>query len=337
MATILIIEQRKETLERMTALLTDRRHVTHKSIDGREGYDMIPEVKPDLVLLDADINQGLGMKIAERIKNEHPNVPVILLTTPYKTKEFIDQGMNISVDGFIFIPFDEIDFLTKVYIGLKIRSHINENNIRGERIETLEVSLEQIEAKLKEKDERVSVLEEKLEAERSTDMLTGLLHQREFLHRLEALIYEAVRFEETVVLFLYDIDHLDTINSEFGRAIGDKVLLELAAIVGDHSRKEDIVARFADDAFIVAYKRMREDFIEPIAERLRSAIEQCEIDVDGVRVKFTACLGISCNKYLRSFRMDQKDSPVHEAIIALKNAKRRGTGKIYIHPLTKKA
>jgi diguanylate cyclase (GGDEF)-like protein len=150
-------------------------------------------------------------------------------------------------------------------------------------------------------------------------------------------VYEAVRFQESVVLFLYDIDHLKTINREFGFDTGDEVLRRFSDIVRPFSRREDVLARFGDDEFIVAYKRMREDFIDPIANRLKEAVEACEIDWHGMRITFTASIGISCNKYTRSYRFENPEEPLSEALLALRNAKRRGAGSVYIHPLMKKA
>lgn len=335
---VLVIEQRRETLERIVRILKDMHHEVETFTDGREGSEAVQTYKPDLILIDADINQGLGLKIAERMKREEATmlIPVILLTTPYKPKEFIEGAMAARIDGFLFLPFDEVDFHTKVHVGMRLKAYADETILQREKIEELTDTIAERDEELRAGNDRNSELEKELAHERSTDALTALFNRSEFLKRLEALVFESVRFEESIVLFLYDIDHLNIINREFGRDIGDAVLLELSRIVKEHCRKEDIIGRFGDDEFIVAYKRMREDFIEPIAERLRNAIEACEITVGELRVKFTACVGISCNKYFKSYRFDDIEEPVEEALIAVRNAKRRGGGSVYIHPLIKK-
>ncbi len=335
---VFVIEQRRETLERIVRLLKDMRHEVTTFTDGREGAESVTTLKPDLILIDADINQGLGLKIAERLKREESTmlIPVILLTTPYKSKEFIEGAMAARIDGFLFLPFDEMDFHTKVHVGMRLKAYADETVAQKDTLSELSDTIAERDEELRAKDDHIAELEKELALERSTDALTGLFNRREFLKRLEALVYESIRFEESIVLFLYDIDHLNIINKEFGREIGDGVLLELSKIVLAHCRKEDIIGRFGDDEFIVAYKRMREDFIEPIADRLKNAIEACEITVGELRVKFTACVGISCNKYFKSYRFDEIEEPLEEALIAVRNAKRRGGGSVYIHPLIKK-
>lgn len=335
---IVIIEHRRETVERMQTLLTDEHYIVTATIEADKGMQIIEQEQPDLILLDADIMQGRGMSMAEEFKSnpETSDIPVILITTPYKSKEFIEQGIKQHVDGFIFIPFDENDFLGKVSVGIKIRelnlqkrALINKGDERKGRIKELE-------NELAKRDNKIRMLENIVDEERTRDILTGLFNRKEFLSRLEMMVYECIRYEETLALYLYDIDHLDVINNEFGEVAGNQILNAFAAIVRKHSRTEDVVARFGPDEFIVAYKRMREDFVEVTAKRIKSEIEACELEYRGIVIKFTACLGISCNHYYKSHRLEAREDLVHEAQIALRNAKRRGAGSYFIHPSTRK-
>lgn len=67
------------------------------AIGGKEGYQMIKDHKPDLVLLDIMMPEPDGMEVLEMIKGdpETKNIPVIMLTNlsgEYDSKLAISKG-----------------------------------------------------------------------------------------------------------------------------------------------------------------------------------------------------------------------------------------------------
>ena len=78
-----------------------------------------------------------------------------------------------------------------------------------------------------------------------TDGMTGLLSRRAFVTRVEAV---AAAEMKAVVMFL-DLDRFKRINDEFGHAVGDAVLIEVANRLQDAAPIGSVLARYGGDEF----------------------------------------------------------------------------------------
>ncbi len=77
--------------------------------DGLELLELLKNTSPDLVILDISMPNLLGLEAAREIKRLYPHVKIMLLTM-HKKKEFIRQGLEQGVDGFLLKdePGDEL-------------------------------------------------------------------------------------------------------------------------------------------------------------------------------------------------------------------------------------
>jgi diguanylate cyclase (GGDEF)-like protein len=85
----------------------------------------------------------------------------------------------------------------------------------------------------------------------NSDLLTGLANARTLSRVLELEIARAARQGSELTLALFDVDDLAGFNDAHGRAAGDDVLREVAAIIGESVRFVDTVARWGGDEFIL--------------------------------------------------------------------------------------
>jgi diguanylate cyclase (GGDEF)-like protein len=92
-----------------------------------------------------------------------------------------------------------------------------------------------------------------------SDELTGLPKRDGFVRSLEAEIGRVRRYGFALTLAIVDIDGLDTINREHGRAAGDAVLRCYSGEVLGNFRAYDVVARYEDDAFAVLFPNTQKD------------------------------------------------------------------------------
>ncbi len=100
------------------------------------------------------------------------------------------------------------------------------------------------------------VTERKADQERIAFMATHdeltKLPNRNLLHdRLEQAIEHAKRNRSKMAVLFIDIDHFKFINDSLGHQIGDELLKVLAKRLSSVLRKEDTVARFGGDEFVV--------------------------------------------------------------------------------------
>jgi diguanylate cyclase (GGDEF)-like protein len=84
-----------------------------------------------------------------------------------------------------------------------------------------------------------------------TDALTGLASRRTLDRVLELEIARAERLKTDVSLVVVDVDAFRATNAEAGAAAGDDVLRAVAAVLAEHVRLVDTVARIGGDEFAV--------------------------------------------------------------------------------------
>jgi two-component system, cell cycle response regulator len=105
-----------------------------------------------------------------------------------------------------------------------------------------------------------------------TDALTGLHNRRAFD---EALAHESarqVRHREPFAIAMIDVDHFKSYNDHHGHPQGDVLLRSLAAVLGQHVRASDVLARIGGEEFAVLLLGTGPDDAVTAAEKLRVAV-----------------------------------------------------------------
>ena len=90
-----------------------------------------------------------------------------------------------------------------------------------------------------------------LERVANSDGLTGLANARTLARVIELEVARASRQASELCVAVFDVDGLTTINQRAGRAVGDAVLREVAAVITETVRLVDTVARDAGDEFVL--------------------------------------------------------------------------------------
>ena len=108
----------------------------------------------------------------------------------------------------------------------------------------------------------------------TTDSLTGICNRRRFDEVLTNEIDRAARYSSPLSLILFDIDHFKRINDSFGHQTGDRVLIQLALVVGGAIRSTDLFARWGGEEFVVLMPGSSLNASRLLAEKLRLLLEQ---------------------------------------------------------------
>lgn len=106
-----------------------------------------------------------------------------------------------------------------------------------------------------------------------TDPLTGLFNRRHMNQRLREEEARAARTQVPFSVISVDIDHFKRINDTAGHDAGDHVLRDLAQLLRDMVRTQDIVARWGGEEFLVVLPQTPLEGAFEVAERLRRAAE----------------------------------------------------------------
>lgn len=126
-----------------------------------------------------------------------------------------------------------------------------------------------------------------------TDPLTGLGNARCFHQQLDQELKRAMRYGHPVSLLMIDSDSLKSINDQFGHAVGDQHIRQLAQVVRESLRSTDLAARYAGDEFMVILPETALSGAVQLAERIRQGVEQIELSVGSGRVHTTVSIGVA--------------------------------------------
>ena len=92
---------------------------------------------------------------------------------------------------------------------------------------------------------------------------------------------------------MLDIDHFKRINDTHGHDVGDAVLREVAGVLRQATRADDLVARYGGEEFVVALPVAAPDQATERAERVRSTLASRRILAGGIPLRVTASLGLA--------------------------------------------
>lgn len=103
----------------------------------------------------------------------------------------------------------------------------------------------------------------------SRDPLTGLFNRRHADAELVRLLAAAAFARTPASVALVDADHFKSVNDRFGHPVGDRVLHELAGLIGRELRATDLAARFGGEEFLVLLPATGLDEARQACERIR--------------------------------------------------------------------
>lgn len=111
----------------------------------------------------------------------------------------------------------------------------------------------------------------------SQDALTGVANRRIMWDAGESGMRKARARQAPLAVLMIDVDHFKTINDRLGHAVGDQVLVAIAATLARHIRAPELLARVGGEEFMVLVPQGDEAAVRDLAERLRRAVERQDI------------------------------------------------------------
>jgi diguanylate cyclase (GGDEF)-like protein/putative nucleotidyltransferase with HDIG domain len=123
-----------------------------------------------------------------------------------------------------------------------------------------------------------------------TDQLTGLPNARYLALRFEEEAARARRTDRTFQVVMLDLDEFKNVNDTYGHKAGDKMLREVAQIIGGQLREYDFLARNGGDEFVALVQEVVGSQVEELCARIESAVSKFSLSLGRNRV---ASVGIS--------------------------------------------
>ena len=105
-----------------------------------------------------------------------------------------------------------------------------------------------------------------------TDPLTGLFNRTYLMQSLRREMSRSLRHQRPVSVVLFDIDDFKRINDGHGHLEGDRVLMRVAAIIGENLRDIDVAARYGGEEFAIVLPETSRAGAFVVAQRIRQGI-----------------------------------------------------------------
>jgi diguanylate cyclase (GGDEF)-like protein len=155
------------------------------------------------------------------------------------------------------------------------------------------------------------------------DGLTGLKNRRRFEEDLHTELARSRREKSTGALLLIDLDEFKTVNDSLGHPIGDRVIEEIAGVLGRRTRETDVLARIGGDEFAIVLPHCDAEEARAVADTITAAIREHVPHPDGVP-QITASIGVALFGEGTGASFDTVLADADAAMYAAKQAGRDG-------------
>jgi diguanylate cyclase (GGDEF)-like protein len=221
------------------------------------GLENLKNESIDLVLLDLDLPDCLGLNTFRRIHTSFPETPIVVLTGDGYESTAIKAISEGAQDYLIKGGLSGWILYRSIIFALERRKY-----------------------------------ERHLVQEASQDALTNLPNRALYLDRLNKAIHRAKRSGKKLAIFFLDLDGLKTINDSYGHQVGDLLLQSVTSRLKNCVRNSDMVSRYGGDEFTMFFEGLSSiRSIDRRAQKILDAINQSH-NLDGIEVQITASIGI---------------------------------------------
>ena len=249
---------------------------------------------PRLAILDWDMPGKTGPEICRQLRNQDGDYIYTILLTARDSHIEIADGLTGGADDFISKPAHMLELRARIHVG--------------ERIVAIHDELKHA--------------RERLQFEATHDALTGLWNRRAILRFLDNELARSGRSSASCAVLMIDIDHFKNINDEYGHAVGDRVLLEVAGRSSEVVRPYDFLGRYGGEEFLAMLPGADLDGAHEVAERMRVTTKSIRFD-DYPTLEVSMSIG--CATYARG---QSPNELIQLADSALYCAKRGGRDRV---------
>lgn len=152
------------------------------------------------------------------------------------------------------------------------------------------------------------------------DGLTGLTNRSLFQDRLQQAFFHSQRENDEITVMFLDLDGFKDINDSLGHDVGDLLLCEVAKRLINTLRRNDTVARFGGDEFVILLGlNEHQNIVIGVAEKIIKSISE-PFTINESEIFVTVSVGIATG----TFKNSSSKQILKNADSALYEAKREG-------------
>jgi DNA-binding response OmpR family regulator len=118
-ATILLVEDDERISEPLLRVLSTEGFDVIHAPNGTEGLNAVAGGRPSLVLLDLTLPDIDGLDVCRKIREDQPELPVIMLTARAEEMDVI-VGLGAGADDYVPKPFRLAELVARIRARLRI-------------------------------------------------------------------------------------------------------------------------------------------------------------------------------------------------------------------------
>jgi diguanylate cyclase (GGDEF)-like protein/PAS domain S-box-containing protein len=165
-----------------------------------------------------------------------------------------------------------------------------------------------------------------LEEIRSKDLVTGLYNRTHLLGELDRVVSEAADGKHDLALALIEPDNFKNVLDTVGLGSTDLLLADMASLLREHARDNDIAGRFGDNTFVVLFRRRTHEEGQKRAHAIRKAFEDRIFEAGAKSLP----VPISIALVLIGEKVANADAILGQASSALKAAQAQGGNQVRV-------
>jgi diguanylate cyclase (GGDEF)-like protein/PAS domain S-box-containing protein len=235
--------------------------------------------------------------------------------TGERRKEYLEHLMRTQIEGLIGHE-GEVSARHKSGETFPIALKISKMSLQGKEMYTV------LAADIRER----KALIEDLRRLAEHDGLTGLYNRTYFLGELERVVDRARRTTQGCAVFYIDLDNFKNVNDTLGHAAGDRLLMEVASVLGRRARKSDLLARLGGDEFTVLLYNIMGEQAKAVAESFRQSLADYRFKQGEKIVDIGCSIGLT----LITHQTESASQALMQADIACHHAKHGGRNRVHV-------
>ena len=119
MTTILLVEDDERISEPLLRVLGAEGFEVIRAATGEEGIAAVLSRRPDLMLLDLTLPDIDGLDVCRKVREDHPEMPIIMLTARAEEMDVI-VGLGAGADDYVPKPFRLAELIARIKARLRI-------------------------------------------------------------------------------------------------------------------------------------------------------------------------------------------------------------------------
>jgi DNA-binding NarL/FixJ family response regulator len=126
MVRVLIVDDQTVVREGLAAILSTDPEIEVVGLagDGQQAVDLVPETRPDVVLMDLKMPILNGVQATRRLRHDHPQVSILVLTT-YSADSWVFDAIQAGAAGYLLKDTRRDDLLAAIKGTVEGRSYLD--------------------------------------------------------------------------------------------------------------------------------------------------------------------------------------------------------------------